>query len=250
MLLLSSFSKAVFFFFLLLLLLNEIPISFSIRYTINVCQNKNCLKKFPKSSGENLKSLFRNLICTTSQSHDSIAIEASGCLSRCVNGPNIRIESDDSTKEYNKISDPQIASAVLETLGFHTPDLLLAASDVIGQAYESNSPEQKEALLSSVITVLQSSEFASSPALSSSFVQRADVRLVKTPCNVDGAVNDSIMATQIDPQNGKSWRLLAEANEAAGNVEDALMALRIYASLDSRFATKAKKEISRLSELK
>lgn len=78
---------------------------------------------------------------------------------------------------------------------------------------------------------------------------RADARLDKDPPNIEGAIEDAKLATEIAPTESKGWRALAYAQEASGNVQGAIDAFREWASVDVSFSTKSKKEIERLSRL-
>jgi predicted TPR repeat methyltransferase len=70
-----------------------------------------------------------------------------------------------------------------------------------------------------------------------------------TPPNVEGAIEDAKLATELAPTERKAWRVLANAQEASGNIQGAIDALREWASVDISFSVKAKKEIERLSTL-
>ena len=64
-----------------------------------------------------------------------------------------------------------------------------------------------------------------------------------------GAINDARMAVQIVSNEIKAWRVLATANEAGGDFEGAISAVREWVKVDASFATKAKREIERLSSM-
>ena len=107
---------------------------------------------------------------------------------------------------------------------------------------------EKESLVAPVIENLSSSEdFSSSRALSHALTIRADARLDIFPPNVDGALEDSRRATAMDPLNGRAWRVLADAEEASGNIKSAIEATLRWGEADPSFATKAKNEVDRLS---
>jgi predicted TPR repeat methyltransferase len=57
------------------------------------------------------------------------------------------------------------------------------------------------------------------------------------------------MALQIVPNEVKAWRVLASGHEAAGDYAAAILAVREWVKADASFATKAKREIERLSSL-
>ena len=76
----------------------------------------------------------------------------------------------------------------------------------------------------------------------------ADPKL--TPNNVLYFVKistDAKLATELAPAERKGWRVLANAQEASGNVQGAIDALREWAIVDVSFSVKSKKEIERLS---
>ena len=91
-------------------------------------------------------------------------------------------------------------------------------------------------------------DYSSSRAFSHALTIRADARLDCFPPNVDGALEDSKFAAAVDPQSGRAWRLLADAEEASGNIEKAIQATARWGDVDPSFATKAKNEIARLSK--
>ena len=75
---------------------------------------------------------------------------------------------------------------------------------------------------------------------------RAEVRLeIK---EYDEAVRDAKVATDLDATNDKAWRALADAQEAAGNVQGAVRTLQQWSKVCPAFSTKAIKEIQRLKE--
>jgi predicted TPR repeat methyltransferase len=76
---------------------------------------------------------------------------------------------------------------------------------------------------------------------------RADARLDMNPPNIEGAIEDAKLATELAPDESKGWRVLANAQEAIGNIEGAIDAFREWARVDVSFSTKSKKEIERLS---
>jgi hypothetical protein len=55
------------------------------------------------------------------------------------------------------------------------------------------------------------------------------------------------LATEVAPAERKGWRVLANAQEASGNIQGAIDALIECASVDASFSMKSKKEIERLS---
>ena len=69
------------------------------------------------------------------------------------------------------------------------------------------------------------------------------------PANIEGAITDATLASEIKPNERKAWRVLASAHEAEGNIKEAINALGELAVVDASFSTKAKKEIKRLASL-
>ena len=116
----------------------------------------------------------------------------------------------------------------------------------------ANAPTKKEQLLTSAINQLSKDE---NPLLLKSYAHghalylRADARLEKSPPDVAGAINDARMAVQIVSNEIKAWRVLATANEAGGDFEGAISAVREWVKVDASYATKAKREIERLSSM-
>jgi Flp pilus assembly protein TadD len=102
--------------------------------------------------------------------------------------------------------------------------------------------------MSTVVTDLSKN---SNTALMTSFAMfhaltiRANARLDSN--NIDGAIDDAKLASKMFPSEGKVWRILATAEEQRGSIDGAIVALRELARADPSFATKAKKEIERLS---
>ena len=91
-------------------------------------------------------------------------------------------------------------------------------------------------------------DYSSSRALSHALTIRADARLDIFPPNVGGGLEDSLQATAIDPLNGRAWRVLADAEEAVGDIKSAIEATLRWGEADPSFATKAKNEVDRLSK--
>lgn len=113
----------------------------------------------------------------------------------------------------------------------------------------ANTASKKEQLLTSAITQLTkdgNTMLSKSYAHGHALYLRADIRLEKSPPDLDGALNDARLAIQIVPSEIKAWRVLASAEEAAGNLKSAISALKEWIKVDNSFATKANKEIERL----
>ena len=111
---------------------------------IKVCQNKDCMKRFPASSGDGgLLQTFRDLIPPRENTDTSISIEASGCLSQCGKGPNVSLttnenKNEEKTKFYSSVTDLQMASAVLEVgAEIDAPIQLMVAVEVMAKAAKS-----------------------------------------------------------------------------------------------------------------
>jgi len=213
---------------------------------VKVCHNKDCCKK---GGGDNLLSTFRDLV--PSDDNNQLTIESTGCLSQCGKGPNVCVVKNGSDeKMYYDIKDALDASAVLDvaTPEAEYPIELLVAASNIHQAEHTASPAKKEELMTSVVTDLSKN---SNPALMNSHAMfhaltiRADARLDTN--NIDGAIEDARLASKIFPSEGKVWRILASAEEQRGSFDGAIVALGELARADPSFATKAKKEIERLS---
>eukprot|EP00571_Detonula_confervacea_P012329 CAMPEP_0172300916 /NCGR_PEP_ID=MMETSP1058-20130122/2915_1 /TAXON_ID=83371 /ORGANISM="Detonula confervacea, Strain CCMP 353" /LENGTH=256 /DNA_ID=CAMNT_0013010863 /DNA_START=54 /DNA_END=824 /DNA_ORIENTATION=- len=221
---------------------------------IKVCHNKDCTKK---GGGEPLLNTFRDLLPAPSLGESPrVSIESSGCLSQCGKGPNVAVavgNGNEEDKLYFGVEDPTTASAVLDVAtGEEYPINLLVAAASISQAKCATSPTKKEKILSSAISALSKDE---DPTLLNSFAHahalylRADARLEMAPPNIDGAIADAKLASEIAPTERKVWRVLASAEEVGGNIKEAIDAIREGARIDPSFSTKAKKEIERLANL-
>eukprot|EP00984_Skeletonema_dohrnii_P013872 scaffold5804_cov117-Skeletonema_dohrnii-CCMP3373.AAC.9 len=243
-------STATMFLLPLLLLLFPSASSFGTTHqkkcVVKVCHNKDCCKK---GGGDNLLRTFRDLV--PSDDNNQLTIESTGCLSQCGKGPNVCVVKNGSDeKMYYDIKDALDASAVLDvaTPEADLPIELLVAASNIHQAEHTASPAKKEEVMTSVVTDLSKN---SNPALMNSYAMfhaltiRADARLDTN--NIDGAIEDARLASKIFPSEGKVWRILASAEEQRGSFDGAIVALGELARADPSFATKAKKEIERLS---
>mmetsp|Transcript_43679 Transcript_43679/g.65968 ORF Transcript_43679/g.65968 Transcript_43679/m.65968 type:complete len:83 (-) Transcript_43679:1337-1585(-) len=76
---------------------------------------------------------------------------------------------------------------------------------------------------------------------------RADARLELIPPNIQGALEDIQIASSILPTDAKVWRVMADAQEANGDIKAAVKSVMKWSEYDPSFRTKAKKELSRLS---
>ena len=108
------------------------------------------------------------------------------------------------------------------------------------------SISKKEKFLSSVIDSLSNNQdLQTSYALVNALVERAQVRLLD-PATIPNAIEDCHRAIQINSNNGKSWRTLAEALEISGDSLGALEAVTQWALVDDLLKAKACKEMERL----
>eukprot|EP00555_Chaetoceros_dichaeta_P013735 CAMPEP_0198263626 /NCGR_PEP_ID=MMETSP1447-20131203/12916_1 /TAXON_ID=420782 /ORGANISM="Chaetoceros dichaeta, Strain CCMP1751" /LENGTH=267 /DNA_ID=CAMNT_0043952309 /DNA_START=108 /DNA_END=911 /DNA_ORIENTATION=+ len=231
---------------------------------IQVCQNKDCQKRFQKfSSSENLVQTFSDLLPPFSSS--SVTVESTGCLGQCGQGPNVSISRSSSEgrmeKIFGSVDDGMMASAILEVGGgIEAPDLLLIAVEGIGRSTRVTSPEKKIKILTPVITSLLSDEKSNSldksTALAHALVLRADAYLEQALLSPGSSSNsntiheahtDAQMAISINHLDGRAYRVLADAEEALGNVIGAMDAVSKWAEVNPSFGTKARKELARLA---
>lgn len=221
--------------------------------TVRVCQNKDCRGRYPSSAaaGETLVRTFDDLLAPSEDGR--VLIEASECLGQCGRGPNVAVRLDGGRsgpeKMYFGVTDPQTAAAVLEvSCDYDVPTMLLAASDVIARAGKATSPSKKISFLSSVIDTLSTdSALSSASVLARAFALRADARLEANPTDgSEGALDDAQRAAELDPECGKTWRILADAREAAGDISGAIEAVKRWASAEPSLERKAKGEVERL----
>ena len=188
-------------------------------------------------------------------------VEATGCLTQCGRGPNLAVVSSSKTNQqetlYRLIDSPQAAAIVLEEVsGIPVPSILIAACNVMQKAEAEIDANRKEVLLTSVIQALTSSSsssssststFHNSHALSSALTMRAFNRIQLF--NYTGAIEDAKLVTKNIPNDATTFRILAQAYEGLGDYPSAIQALQKLIQANSAFATKASKEIQRLSEL-
>jgi len=228
---------------------------------IKICQNKDCQKRFQKvSPSENLVQTFSDLLPPSASS--TVIVESTGCLGQCGNGPNISISSSVSGKRTEKlfggVDGGLMASAILEVGGgIESPDLLLIASEAIAKSTRATSPEKKiQTLTPAIKSLLSSTTLHRSTALSHALVLRADAYLEQSyfsspssPSAVDLAHADAQTAVSIDHLEGRAYRLLAEVEEARGNVLGAMDAVSMWAEVNPSFGVKAKNELSRLASV-
>lgn len=250
------------------------------KVTIGVCQNEDCRKRFPVSSGEGgLFRMVRDIIPPPlldengeSSENREILVESVGCIGKCGKGPNIAIQLDpplrksDSTSAggviYSGVTEAHVAAAALQEADIFpegVPNLLLAAVDVMAKADRANTEAKKLKYLNSVIRALSNDPIlSSSSAIIHALVLRADAKLSS---DSSGALEDTRLALDIisstkennssnkDPKlEGRVWRKMADAEESSGNVLGAIDALSEWAKVDPDFRTKAGAEIGRLRE--
>lgn len=227
---------------------------------IQVCQNKDCQKRFQKfSSSETLVQTFSDLLPPSNNA--AVIVESAGCLGQCGQGPNVSISrSSDgrSEKIFGSVDDGMMASAILEVGGgIDSPDLLLIAVEAIGRSTRATSPEKKIKILTPAIISLLSEKSNSnsldeSTALAHALVLRADAYLEQTLLSLDSntihdAHADAQMAISINHLDGRAYRVLADAEEALGNVIGAMEAVSKWAEVNPSFGTKARNELARLA---
>jgi len=106
------------------------------------------------------------------------------------------------------------------------------------------SPSKKEKILTAAIEAL-SEEEGKSFARAHALYLRADARLDLD--NIEDAIKDAKLSTQINPQEGKAWCKLSRAHEAKGNINEAVKATKEWIQADQ--STKAKRELERLYDL-
>jgi hypothetical protein len=101
--------------------------------TIQVCENKNCIKQFSSPAGiDGLTQVFSHLIHPNAT---HIVLQKSACLSQCGKGPNVCIVTKQKSNIYVGVKDVYIACALLkDECDWETPPILLAALDVMDQA--------------------------------------------------------------------------------------------------------------------
>ena len=101
---------------------------------IQVCQNKDCCRRFTTASAP-LPQVLHNLLPPQHASRTEIL--ASGCLSLCDKGPNVQLTiSTGEQVERNGVSDHIQAAAELQALGVEIPPKLLAAVTVLEKAHK------------------------------------------------------------------------------------------------------------------
>jgi len=161
---------------------------------------------------------------------------------------------------YGGVDDGLMASAILEVGGgIESPDQLLIAVEGIARVSKVTSPEKKITILSPIIKSLMSTSSSTeddalheSTALAHALVLRADAYLEQALFSPDTTIHDKAhadaqMAISIDHMDGRAYRLLADVEEALGNVIGAMEAVSKWAEVNPSFGTKARKELARLA---
>jgi hypothetical protein len=115
-----------------------------------------------------------------------------------------------------------------------------------------NDPIQKIEHLDSVIESLQQQgdATATSTAMAHALILRADAHLECTPRNPKQALQDAMLAITLNDHvvnNGRAWRIVADAKEMMGDIRGAMDAVSTWAEKNLSFSAKAKKELERLS---
>lgn len=227
--------------------------------TIQVCQNKNCLQKYPRNYDGGLIQTIQDLIPF---SYDDVDIQGTGCQSQCSLGPNIRIND----RVYNGVDNISTLGAILDvSLGIDTSGHIMAAIDGMANACKSTYPAKRIEILTSVIQSLDvnqgevndslPSQCTCTTVMAHALVLRADAYLELVPRldeNVDSALNDAEKATKsrVNRLNGRSWRVLADAKEAKNDIAGAMQALKEWSKSSPKFSKKALAELDRLAKLK
>jgi len=195
-------------------------------------------------------------------SSNAVTVESTGCLGNCGKGPNVSISTSSNQKVYGAVDDGIMASAILEVGGgIQSPDQLLIAVEGIARVSKTASPEKKIKILTPIVEALSSASSTEdgrdalhqSTALAHALVLRADAYLEQALLSPDATVHadkahaDARMAIAIDHLDGRAYRLLADVEEALGNVIGAMEALSKWAEVNPSFGTKARKELARLA---
>jgi len=229
---------------------------------IKVCQNKDCTRRFQQfDSSGNLVQTFSDLLPPSSH---KVTVESTGCLGNCGKGPNVAISNGGSEKIYGAVDDGLMASAILEVGGgIISPDKLVIAVEGLARVSRVTSPEKKITILTPIIKSLASTSSSTeevdqdalheSTALAHALILRADAYLEQaqlspnTTIHIDKAHVDVQMAISIDHLDGRAYRLLADVEEAMGNVIGAMEAVSKWAEVNPSFGTKARKRLARLA---
>jgi len=208
---------------------------------IQVCQNKDCCKRFKGS--ENLVRTLNHLVPPSR--NDDIKIETVGCLSKCGEGPNVQVND----QLYNDVHDVQSAAAILEMAcpDLEVPPTLIAASNVMERTHKAASLKEKEKCLNSVINALsKNEELNTSKAMAHAYAVRAQVHFDNN--NIAQAKEDASQAATMNPSHPFVWRLLADTEETMGNTLEAMESLNRWVEINPEFYRKVQKEQARLSE--
>jgi len=219
---------------------------------IQVCRNKHCSKQGSHDVLEYFPILTDASSSSPPQKIGLFEIEATGCISECGKGPNLRVvvkDEENKSTIFTGVKDADDCAEVLTSFcNFSVPPLLIAACNIIKRSDQSTSNDDKEKMLNSVIYALEKDKTEDKylKALSLCYAKRADARTASTPQNLVGALNDSRQAVALDPENGMVWRILAEVEELSGNLDQAMIALSKRAQVEPAFRAKSENEIQRI----
>lgn len=223
---------------------------------IQVCRNKHCSKQGSNDVLNYFPILTDASSSSSLQKNSLFEIEATGCISECGKGPNLRVVvKDEETKStiFTGVKDADDCAEVLTSFcNFSVPPLLIAACNIMKRSDQSTFIDDKENMLNSVIHALEKDKTEDKylKALSLCYAKRADVRTASTPQNLLGALDDSRKAVALDPDNGMVWRILAEVEELSGNLDQAMVALSKRALVEPEFRAKSENEIQRIRHSK
>lgn len=221
---------------------------------IQICQNKDCCKRFPSKYDGGLPQTVRDLIPINTRLQDKgsaavahvdtpIIIETTGCLSQCSSGPNISIND----RIFGNVDDVLSVAAILEVAAdVDSPGDLMAAVEDMATANKSTNEKTKIKYLNFAVRSLTKAGLASTAAMAHALVLRADVHLESYPQNIDQALEDTMKAIDIDSLHGRAWRVLADVREAKGDILEAMEAVSKWADVNPEFHAKATKELQRL----
>jgi len=180
---------------------------------------------------------------------DKVTIESTGCLSHCGSGPNVCIKHNNRERVFNGVNDVQTAAAILEVGGeIDTPVDLMVAVNKIAQANRRPNAGKKIDIFDKLVSSLEDANLSNSNAMSHALILRADAYLDFDVNKPQKALQDATRASQINHFNGRAFRVIADAYEAMGDVLNAMENIEKWAQVNPAFASKAKNELSRLSE--
>ena len=242
--------------FNILLILNNLRLIHGLT-SIRICQNKHCVRNYPRKYDGGLIQTIQDLIPSPSSTLQEISIESSGCLSQCNQGPNISIND----RVFHKVNDVSMVAAILDVgLGIDSPGFIMAAIENMANACKSRNSEKKIEILTGVIQSLQDSNgmdsIPHSPSnttvMAHALILRAEARLEMVPHldeNLDLALSDALRASEINHTDGRIWRVVADVKEAKRDIVGAILAIKQWSNCNPNFSKKALKELERLSTI-